>query len=306
MKKNKLNSDISIFIKKLVTHNGSFHADDIFATAVLSLLLEKKGEKFEIIRTRDHKIIENGNYVYDVGGIYDEEKNKFDHHQKEGVGKRENGIEYSSFGLIWKKFGIEVAGGQREKEIIEEKLVAPVDAGDNGIDLVENKCEIAPYYLQNMFFAMLPTWREDIETDEIFKEAVEVAKNILNREIIQARDYVLAEKEIKEIYKNTEDKRLLYLEKNYFYENIFFSFKETLFVIYPKKDSNTWGVKAIREDPKSFKNKKDFPSSWAGLRDEELQKATGVPDAVFCHKALFLVVAKTKEGAKALAELALK
>ena len=60
-------------IKKLITHNGSFHADDLFACAVLFLLLEKRGEKFEIIRTRDENILKNGDYVFDVGGIYDVE-----------------------------------------------------------------------------------------------------------------------------------------------------------------------------------------------------------------------------------------
>ena len=39
--------------------------------------------------------------------------------------------------------------------------------------------------------------------------------------------------------------------------------------------------------------------------DETLQKVTGVEDAVFCHKGLFLAVAKSKEGAIKLAELAL-
>ncbi|PIZ87309.1 hypothetical protein COX93_01400, partial [Candidatus Nomurabacteria bacterium CG_4_10_14_0_2_um_filter_30_12] len=53
---------------KLITHNGSFHSDDIFATATLSLLLEKRGESFEIIRTRDEEIIKNGDYIFDVGG----------------------------------------------------------------------------------------------------------------------------------------------------------------------------------------------------------------------------------------------
>ncbi|MEK7128127.1 MAG: MYG1 family protein [Patescibacteria group bacterium] len=59
---------------KLVTHDGSFHSDDIFAAATLQIYLEKKGEAFEIIRTRDEEIIKNGDFVFDVGGIYDEKK----------------------------------------------------------------------------------------------------------------------------------------------------------------------------------------------------------------------------------------
>ena len=57
--------------KKLVTHNGSFHADDVFACALLALVLENEDEKFEVIRTRDEKIIKEGDFVFDVGGIYD-------------------------------------------------------------------------------------------------------------------------------------------------------------------------------------------------------------------------------------------
>src|SRR3989338_10239311 len=107
-------------MKKLITHNGSFHTDDIFAAATLSLLLEKKGEPFEIIRTRDEEIIKSADYVFDVGGIYEREKNRFDHHQPGGAGRRvlsgvegeKFGIEYSSFGLVWEKFGVDLAGNK--------------------------------------------------------------------------------------------------------------------------------------------------------------------------------------------------
>jgi uncharacterized UPF0160 family protein len=96
--------NMSFFNKKkiLVTHNATFHADDIFATATLSLLL---GGKVKVIRTRDEEIIRTGDYVYDVGGEYDASINRFDHHQKGGAGKRENGIPYAAFGLLWKTYG---------------------------------------------------------------------------------------------------------------------------------------------------------------------------------------------------------
>ena len=38
---------------KIITHDESFHADDVFACAVLSFWLEKKNKSFRIIRTRD-------------------------------------------------------------------------------------------------------------------------------------------------------------------------------------------------------------------------------------------------------------
>ena len=65
---------IQLFKKKkaIVTHNGSFHADDIFACATLALYLEKKKTPYTITRTRDENIMNASDYVVDVGGIYDE------------------------------------------------------------------------------------------------------------------------------------------------------------------------------------------------------------------------------------------
>lgn len=293
--------------KKLITHNGSFHADDVFAAAALSIYLEKTGETFEIIRTRDKEIIDSGDYVFDVGGAYDPEQNKFDHHQGGGAGKRDNGIEYASFGLVWKKFGVEVCGGSMEiADVLDKKLVAPIDAWDNGFDLVENKHEISPYFIQHAFLSMQLTWREENLTNEkMFLKSVMMGKELLAREIIHIKDWILAKEKVTSIYQNTEDKRIIVLDQNYPFEYILNNFPEPLFAIYFKESSNSWRVKSVREDPKTFRNRKNLPVSWGGLRDQDLQKVTGVPDAIFCHRGLFLAVAKSKEGAIKLAQLAL-
>ncbi|MFZ1019666.1 MAG: MYG1 family protein [Minisyncoccia bacterium] len=291
---------------KLITHNGSFHADDIFAAATLSLYLEKKGETFEIIRTRDPEIIKSGDFVFDIGYIYNPDLNRFDHHQPGGAGKHKDGIEYSSFGLVWEKFGIELCGSPTSAEIIDEKLALPVDAFDNGFDLVENKYETTPYYIQHLFFAMRPTWKEkDLSKDEMFLKSVEIAKVILTREIIQAQDIILAEDLIVSAYKKSADKKIVILDEKYPFFTLS-DFPEPLFVIYPRKITSDWGVEAVRDNYKTFVNRKDFPKSWAGLRDKELQNVSGVKDAVFCHRGLYMAVAKTKEGAIKLAQIAVE
>ncbi|MBY0376591.1 MYG1 family protein [Patescibacteria group bacterium] len=295
-------------MKKLVTHNGSFHTDDIFAAAALSLALTKQNEAFEIVRTRDEALIKSADIVFDVGGIYDEVTNRFDHHQVGGAGKRDNGIEYSSVGLVWKKFGIQIAGNEKSAEIIDKKLIAPIDAGDNGIEISESKHDTMPYLLQNIIGVMRPTWREeDANEDEIFFKCVELAKIILTREIIHANDAILAEEEVLKIYNESENKKIIVLEKeNYPFENTLTKFPEPLFVVCKRKINDTWGAKAIRADLKTFQNRKNFPMAWAGLYDAELQKASGVEDAIFCHRALFLAVAKSKEGAIKLAQIAVE
>ena len=294
-------------IKKLITHNGSFHTDDIFACATLILKLEKDEEKYEIIRTRDPEIINEGDYVFDVGGIYDEASNRFDHHQVGGAGKHNNGIEYSSFGLLWKKWGVVLSGNEKVAELIENELVSPIDAVDNGIDLVEFKNSIKPFFVQDFFRSMRPTWREEnITLDQMFLKSVSLAKEILSREIIHAKDVVLAKERIASIYLNTRDKKILIFDEDYPSADILQTFPEPLYVVYPRPSDGFWGVKAVRDNSKSFKNRKDFPKTWSGLTGEELARITNVPDAVFCHRALFLAIAKSQEGAIKLAQIAVE
>ena len=295
--------------KKLITHDGSFHADDVFACATLSLLLEKKGEKFKIIRTRNEETIKNGDYVFDVGGIYDSDKNKFDHHQVGGAGKRENGIEYSSFGLVWKKFGEEICGSQKVAEIVDKKLVAPIDADDNGFNLVEKKYEIFPYLVQDVLSTFKPTSLENFNMDKQFLKAFVLAKEILEREIKRANDQIEITKIIQNVYRNTKDKRIIILDapkvSRYEMWDALQDFPEPFFVVY-NTTNDEWRTVAMRLKPNSFENRKNLLKIWAGLRDEEFQKVSGVADAIFCHRSLFMAATKTKEGAIKLAQIALE
>ena len=294
-------------MKKLITHDGSFHSDDVFAAAALSLYLKKKGEAFKIIRSRNEKNIKNGNYVFDLGGIYDEKLNRFDHHQINGAGKRKNGLEYSSFGLVWKKFGQKITG-REEADFIEQKLVMPIDANDNGLDLSRSNFEgILPYTIDDVVSIFSQTALENLDQDKQFFKALVWAKEILKREIKKSHDRIKIAKIVQNFYKNSPNKKLIVINKpkvsRYEVSNALQDFPEPLFVVY--SSSEDWRVLAMRKEKNSFKNRKDFPAIWAGLRDEKLQKVTGVSDSIFCHRGLFLAVAKSKEGAIKLAELAL-
>jgi uncharacterized UPF0160 family protein len=77
-----------------------------------------------------------------------------------------------------------------------------------------------------------------------------------------------------------------------------------LYVIYPKRSG--WGVEAVPRELGSFENRRDLPEAWAGLDGPDLARLTGVGDAVFCHAKRFLAVARSPEGAAALAEQALR
>jgi uncharacterized UPF0160 family protein len=292
----------------IVTHSSGFHTDDIFAVATLSLLLEKDHE-ISVVRSRDKNIIEKGDYVVDVGGIYDESQNRFDHHQEGGAGKRENGIPYASFGLVWKKYGEKLSGSGETSEQIDRIIVQPIDAGDNGVQFLEAKIAgLHSFDIGLMTSIFTPTWKEDLtKIDEMFLQLVSYAKPLLNRIINSTKDSEEGKKMVMDSYNNSSDKRLIVLDNSkYPWEDVLSHFAEPLFVIYKNITDDTWSIKGIRNDLFSYMPRKKLPESWGGKTGEDLEKITGVAGGVFCHNARFMAVAKTKEAILKMAEIALK
>ncbi|MBI5004650.1 MAG: MYG1 family protein [Candidatus Lloydbacteria bacterium] len=291
---------------RIVTHSGKCHADDVFAVASLVLLHERKNIPHEIIRSRDPLVWESGDYVIDVGDVYDASRNRFDHHQEGRAGAREDGIFYSSFGLVWKSYGETLCGSKEAADIVEMKLVEPIDAADNGMSIATPKYErVKPYEIGDVVEAFSLGWEERRSFDSVFFEILAVAKKILEREILRAQGVVRSRVYAEQAYKNAADKRLILLDRYFPWRDVLQQYPEPLFVVYPA-DGEVWHVKAVPAKGFLFKNRKDLPAQWAGKAGEFLAKITGVPDALFCHNNLFLAVAKTKEGAIALAKKALE
>ena len=288
--------------KTIVTHDGKFHADDVFAVAALFL----REPSAKIIRTRDEAEIRAADFVVDVGGVYDEGRNRFDHHQVGGALFRGNGVAYAAFGLVWKKFGEELSGSARAAARRDAVLAVPLDAHANGVDLVRSvhPSRAHPYDIPDAIRAFTPAWSESEETLAAgFEKALSLALSLLEREIIRARSFAAGEEKVLAAYRAASDKRLVILDNDYSWKDALARFPEPLFVVHPQDEG--WRLYSVRSDPESFENRTDLPESWAGLRDAELAKVTGVPDAVFCHRNRFMAVAKTREGALALAKLVL-
>jgi uncharacterized UPF0160 family protein len=288
-------------MKHVVTHSGEFHPDDVCAVAVLSLL---ESGAISVTRTRDSSIIETGGYVVDVGSEYDSSHRRFDHHQLGGAGARENGVPYASFGLVWKEYGKEVAGTQEIADRLDERLVQPIDAMDNGVSVYSSSIEgVEPYTLDKVIFSFRSTWKDEHgNEDTSFMEAVKLVASLITREVKKIGDEIEGEKEVEKIYRASADKTIIVLDKKYPWHQVITKYPEPLFVVYPSDAK--WHVKAVWQGSEFFKNRKDFPESWAGKRDAELREITGVPDAVFCHAKRFLAVAQSQEGALQLAKLA--
>jgi len=282
----------------VVTHNGNFHADDVFSIAVLKHVYPS----FNLVRTRDKALMDSADIVIDVGGQYDPDAGRFDHHQRGGAGERENGIPYSSFGLVWQKYGLALCdNNQAVADRVDAGLVSTIDAIDCGhVEGVQQGIS-----LSQTISMYNPTWEESPEFDKCFDEAVEFASRMLTRFIASASGSVNAKAIVAKAIESAEDPRVIVLEKyTPWKKTVHILSSEALYMVYPSH-SGQWILQTVPVEPGSFEDRKSLPKAWAGLSDEDFQAQTGLDDAVFCHNGLFIAGTKSFESTMKLAEVAL-
>lgn len=296
-------------MKKVVVHaTETFHADDVFASASLQLLFN---DNVLIERTQDEKKREEADIVIDIGFEYNPETNRFDHHQRGGAGERENGVPYSSVGLVWKHYGEEICGSKEVSEIIDKKLIQTIDGPDNGFPIYEKIIDgVSPYTISALIASYKPTWKEEGTADERFFEAVKFAKALLLREIERAKATLETVSVVEDAYEKSEDKRIIIFdEDNDFSDSdrisTLIKYEEPIYIVRPDKERGSWRIKAVPKEYTSFELRKPLPESWGGKKDEELAEITGVKDAQFCHRGFFTASATSKEGAIEMAKIAL-
>ncbi len=285
--------------KTIATHNGNFHADDVFSIAALKQIFSS----INLIRTRNLEVIAKADIVVDVGGKYEPDADLFDHHQRGGAGERENGIPYSSFGLIWQKYGLEICQGNQEvANAVDSGLVSKIDAVDCGY--VEGVYQGVS--LSQTISMFNPTWQEDSHFDTCFDEAVNFASHILKRFIASASGGINAKEIVVNAINSAEDPRLIVLEKYIPWKKTVHSLSEqALFIIFPS-ETGQWRIHAVPVELGSFDDRKALPKQWAGLSDKALQEVTGIDDATFCHNGLFIAGAESFESIKKMASIALQ
>jgi len=285
--------------KTVVTHDGNFHADDVFSVAALKCIFST----FNLIRTRDVAIIKNADIVLDVGGEYDPQQGRFDHHQRGGAGEREDGTPYSSFGLIWKKYGVEICQGNEElANSVDSGLVSVIDAIDCGhVQGVSNGISLS--HTISMFN---PTWQEEGDFDACFNEAVTFASRVLARFIASANGGISARDIVAKAIENAHDPRVIVLEKYTPWKRTVHALStEALYVVYPSQ-TGQWRIQTVPAELGSFEDRKSLPKTWSGLNGKALQDETGIKDAMFCHNGLFIAGAESFASTMKMAELALK
>jgi uncharacterized UPF0160 family protein len=291
---------------RVSTHSGTFHADDVFAFAVLRAAL---GD-FEFTRTRDAALIAAADLVFDVGGIYDPQRRRYDHHMRD-LPRRADGTPYSSVGLIWRDYGREalprLVPGIAEESFdavwgdIDAGIMVSIDQADNGI------ATVSPGHLSLLIEAFNPAWDSVQSYDEAFQEAAGFAEGILSRACRQAHAEAQAMALVLAAARRAQDPRIVVLDRKLPWEKAVYQggLDELLFIVYPGEDRMAWYCRTVPPEPGSFGQRLALPEAWRGLQDEAFSRAAGIPDGVFCHPSGFIAGARSLASTVRLAEMAM-
>jgi len=290
---------------KASTHDGRFHADEIFALAVIKSVFPD----LEIVRSRDENLYKSSDVIVDVGHVYDPENLIFDHHQRNFSLERASGIPYASFGLVWKHYGELLCGSSETAAYIDSAIVQAIDADDNGIDIYETKIDgVGLHSLSDVIESFVP--RHVADNDNLqrgFDRALNFATAYMKKQIELAKElFEEALPSIRSAIKAAEDPRILVFEK---FDKTWLNFiaresEEALFVIFPTH-RKTWAVRSVPQKGKKFEYCKLMPAEWGG-RQKDFAAISDVQDALYCHNGCFLAEADSLKGADRLAFIALE
>ena len=302
------------------THDGSFHADETVACALISYI----HEHCEVIRSRNPQELERADIIIDVSGKNDERH--FDHHSNDFKLSRPNGIDYATAGLMWQKFGREFlqkiahehfSAEQRQlltdeiyqaaQERIDREVMYGVDLNDNG--------QLNSYLREKIHPETPGEQRIMNELNEFYRftpdipylVAMQNLPNVTGEE--QNRNFMNTVKSLKTLLINTAI-NALYTEEGIakvlalydggelliMHEKLPWTqavlanmelFANCKLAVYPDRKRG-WRVQSLPYSvAERFKNKLSAPKSWRGLDEKELDKATGLEGTIFVHRGGF-------------------
>jgi uncharacterized UPF0160 family protein len=274
----------------VATHSGPFHCDEVFACALLRAFLDPD---LTCIRTRDLVRIAQADIAIDVGGEYDPERRRFDHHQR----AYEGSLSSAGMVLCWLEAEGHIDAALSSK--LRAQWVDYIDAVDNGRRKPDDDVPCLP----SVVGALCEQAQTPAEFDARYAEAVQLCTGILNG----LRQSQLRTEEARAAVTTAmaravaEGTRVMIFEQHLKWKRAYFeqggADHPTDYVLFPEGEG--WRLIAIPPAPESFDKKRPLPAAWAGLVDAALSEVVGVPGAKFCHKNLFIAAFESRESAVA-------
>lgn len=264
------------------THGGKFHADDVFATALLKYI----NPEFSVVR--GFEIPENfDGIVYDIG------RGAYDHHQEDKE-LRENGIPYAAFGLVWRTFGPQLFGEEQAKRF-DRTFIENLDLSDN----TGSKSELA-----DVIDDFNPGWDSEEDRDQAFDRAVAFALVILENRFRAMEGFERAKTIVDRAIAESTDKELVVLPQYVpWKERMVHS--EAVLCVYPSTRGG-YGVQGVPVAEGSLQLRAELPKELRGKNKEELRRLTGIETLSFVHASGFMGSTETLEDALRLAKLTLE
>ncbi|TFK57282.1 metal-dependent protein hydrolase [Heliocybe sulcata] len=323
--------------KIIGTHNGTFHCDEALAVFLLRQTAAYGGAALK--RSRDPKVLDTCDIVVDVGGVYDEGLQRFDHHQRgfEEVFGHGFTTKLSSAGLVYKHFGREIIASRMGTDVKDEKVdtlwlklyrefIEALDGIDNGVS--QYPTDIQAKYrnrtdLSSRVGWLNPAWNESVDSASV-DARFEKASKLTGEEFLGRLDYygkawlpardIVARALGERLNVDSSGQILLFTEFAPWKEHLFEleaqqampEESKPVYVVYPDETAGNWRIQAVPVSPESFESRKALPEPWRGFRDDELSKVSGIEGGIFVHASGFIGGNQTREGALALARKALQ
>lgn len=298
-----------------------------------------------VVRSRDPAVLEKLPIVIDVGGVYDHDKLRYDHHQRDYDERFDDGKEgtdgrctkLSASGLVYRHYGKDVIKqyyptlSEEELEIAYVKLydsmLEALDAIDTGVEMVPDGVEVLykdSTGLSSRVSRINPRWNEADEStgqppnpDERFEIASQMCGDdflaCLSRIVesdIPARAFV--ERAIEKRHETDASGEIIVLEsgglpwRGHLYDlEKEHNVDPLIKFVLYTDQAGMWRVQAVTVEGRGFENRLSLPEKWRGVRDEDLAELAGIPGCTFCHSAGFIGGNKTFEGAVEMARAAL-
>ena len=274
---------------QVVTHSGVFHADEVFACALLCIAYGQ--ENVSIIRTRDDKVLdlatsEEDTWVIDVGNSYNPLLLNFDHHMRDFNLTNSFGNKLSSFGmvvqaLLHRNFFTEVKDSLLE-------FSNKVDMLDNGVKKAEDL----------IFLSILNSYSDNEVIN--FYSALETATSYLRSLINRWKEERIINLRLNDALGNMTEDGIIYHSSYIPVDERANAIPEAKLVIYKNKQG-TYNIQSVNVgETKDFSVRCPAPSKWLGLRDNELIRASGGLPLTFCHVGGFLTVTSTDDILEAI------
>ncbi|KAJ0105230.1 hypothetical protein Patl1_17427 [Pistacia atlantica] len=191
-------SPVNTPLKRVGTHNGSFHCDEALGCFMIRLT-----DKFSNRPNYPMQVLEDLDAVLDVGGVYDPSNDRYDHHQKgfEEVFGQGFNTKLSSAGLVYKHFGKEIIAKELQVDeghpdvhrlflAVYRNFMEAIDAVDNGINQYDT--EKPPRYVNSTHLSsrvgkLNLDWIEPDQSSEKENEAFRQAMTLAGSEFIDVR-----------------------------------------------------------------------------------------------------------------------